>query len=63
MFKQHRDNTKDVSKPTSYDKSRNVAGEKNKPISPIRRGRVDKILALDEMQENINKWHKEQISP
>ena len=63
MFKQHQDNTKDVSKPTSYEKSHNVASEKKKPISPMRRGRVDKILALDEMQENQNKLAKELIYP
>ena len=63
MFKKHQDNTKDVSKPTSYEKSRTVASEKKKPISPMRRGRVDKILALDEMQENQNKLAKELIYP
>ena len=61
MFKKDEDNTKDLSKQTSYEKSRTVARENKNPISPMRRGRVDKILALDEMQENQNKYLKEVV--
>ena len=61
MFKKHQDNTKDFLKQTSYEKSRTVARENKNPISPMRRGRVDKILALDEMQENQNKYLKEVV--
>ena len=59
MFKKDGDNTKDLSKQTAYEKSRIVARKNNKPIPQTRRGRVDNIMALDEMQEIQNKWTKE----
>ena len=59
MFKKDEDNTMDLSKQTAYEKSRIVATKNNKPIPQTRRGRVDKIMALDEIQEIQNKLAKE----
>ena len=59
MFKKDEDNTKDLSKQTAYENSCIVARKNNKPIPQTRRGRVDNIMALDEMQEIQNKWMRE----
>ena len=59
MLKKDSDTTKDMLKQTAYEKACLVSRKNNKPICQKRRGSIDDIMALDEMQENQNKWIKE----
>ena len=59
MLKKDSYTTKDMLKQTAYEKACLVSRKNNKPICQKRRGSIDYIMALDEMQENQNKWIKE----
>ena len=59
MLKKDSDTTKDMLKQTAYEKACLVSRKNNKPICQKRRGSIDDIMALDEMQEHQNKWINE----